>query len=295
MSDSTLSMKLDRLNDGVLCNLQIGFWGARSKLDKEMLGDNIPKEIVRAVHDLVDDKSAIDDIRTVQRQIKYIVKTNAIAFPIDSVWFLPKHKIQEVSEQIDERIIQINELTDVLASKFKGMERKFAKKYPQFYDHKKYPRDIKKRFYADYTFFHIGLPESIATELDPKEYNRKIEKFRGMVETMESDMVNLIANKLVNRLDLLASQCSGETTPHGKTISSINRFLAKWNDLWKGHVDEAKLTRIMNMLKKQMKKVDSDRLKGNEDFRNEVGRKVENIISKIEKIPNVELKRKIDI
>jgi hypothetical protein len=216
-------------------------------------------------------------------------------FPIDSVWFIPKHKIQEVSDQIDERIEKIDELTDVLASKFKSMERKFAKKYPDYYNPNKYPRDIKKRFYASYTFFHIGLPASLATELDPKEYNRKIEKFRGMVNAMESDMVNLIANKLVNRLDLLASQCSGQTTPHGKTISSINRFLDKWDDLWKGHVDEAKLTRIMNMLKKQMKKVDSDRLKGSEDFRNEVGAKVDNIISRIQKIPNVELKRKIDI
>ena len=52
---------------------------------------------------------------------------------------------------------------------------------------------------------------------------------------------------------------------------------------------------IVGRLRREMKKVSVDRLKNNDDFRQQVSSKVDAMIKKLEKLPNVELKRKIDI
>jgi hypothetical protein len=52
---------------------------------------------------------------------------------------------------------------------------------------------------------------------------------------------------------------------------------------------------IIARLRKEMKKVSIDRLKGNEDFRAEVGDKLGSMLKKLDKMPNVQLKRRLDI
>ena len=83
MKKTTVEQKLARLNEGTLCSIQTGFWGASAKYDKNKLGKDVPKDIVRAMQDLLDDKVLMDDIRNIQWQAKYLVKNNSLPFPID--------------------------------------------------------------------------------------------------------------------------------------------------------------------------------------------------------------------
>lgn len=297
MAKKSLEEKLARLNEGVLCNFRIGFWGARAKYDTQKLGDDVPKEIVRAVKDLLTDKTLIDDIKNIQWQAKYLLKCNSLAFPIDGVFFIPKKKIVYVNERLEEMNKEHEARVNKLIASYSGLVRKFEKQYPDEYDENKYPskKELRSKFYIDYKFFNIATPDSSAEVLDPDEYKRTIEKFRGMVEEMEEMSITVIGNELLQKIDKLHQQCETGENLHGKTVGAVNRFLDKWNDLWSGNVDSRQMKIIMSRLKKEMKKVEIDRLKSNEDFREEVAGKLGNIINRLESIPNVSLKRKIDI
>jgi hypothetical protein len=285
------------LNEGVLCSFQVGYWGASAKLDKNHLGPKVPKEIVRAMQDLFDDKLLIQDIMTVLRQAKYFVTSNSLPFPIDAVTFIPKHKITEINTGLLEYQAELDERVDRLLSKYNLLKRRFQRKYPEYYRPEKYPdkNTLRARYYMRWNFFQIGVPEAAAAVIDPVEYQKEVDKFKGMVSEMEELTVNLIGNELLTRLDKLHKQCTTGEGLHGKTVNSINRLVDKWDDLWKGHVDDKKMKMIIARLRKEMKKVSIDRLKGNEDFRAEVGDKLGSMLKKLDKMPNVQLKRRLDI
>jgi hypothetical protein len=288
---------LDNLSEGVLCSFQLGYWGASAKLDNKNLGKDVPKKIVRAMQDLLEDKLLIQDIYAVLRQAKYLVTNNSLPFPIDAVTFIPKHKVTEVNDGLLELDEELDDRVERLIGKYDTLRKQFKKKYPQYYRKEKYPTksQLRKRYYMRWRFFQIGVPDQAATELDPKQYKREVDKFKDMVKEMEEMTITLIGNQVLERIDKLHKQCETGEGLHGKTVSSINRLIAKWDDLWKGHVDDKKMKMIIIRLKKEMGKVSIDRLKGNEDFRLEVGKKLGNMMKKLEDMPDVQLKRKLDI
>jgi hypothetical protein len=296
---TTLEQKLDRLNEGVLCSIQTGFWGASAKYDKNKLGKEVPKQIVRAMQDLLDDKMLMDDIRNIQWQAKYLVKNNSLPFPIDGVFFLPKNQIGHINKRLEELMEEFDTRVSKFIRNYDGLIKKFKKRYPVQYkmQAKKYPskKSLRNRFYLRWTFFSIDAPDSTAGILDPNDYKRTVDKFQGMVDEMEEMALNVIANDLFTRLNKLRDQCTTGEKLHGKSVSSLNRFLDKWKDLWRGNIDNKRMKVIVSRLKKEMKKVEITRLKDNQNFREEFAGKLGSIMDKIDNIPNVTLKRKLDI
>ena len=63
-----------------------------------------------------------------------------------------------------------------------------------------------------------------------------------------------------------------------------------------GHIDQTKMKSIVKSLKHQMKKSGSaDVLKENAGIRNELGKRLGKIISRLDNVPNLSLKRRLDI
>jgi hypothetical protein len=294
-----LTKRIDRLNECVLINFQRGFWTASAKFDKSKLGSKVPKEIIRATQDLLDDKTLIDDILTVQNKAKYFVKNNSLPFPIDSVFRIPQDKIIYVEDELTNYFMPMHqERVEILANAIDKLEKRFKKKYPNEYRPELYPtkKEIRQRFYIRYTPFYFGVPEKGLEVFNSKAYQRQVSKIKGMLDEMEEMTVAVIGNDLLKRIDNLHSKCQDDgDSLHGKSVGSITRFIDKWDDLWRGEVDDKKLTMIVGRLRREMKKVSTDRLKNNDDFRNEISGKLETIMEKLERIPNVELKRKIDL
>ena len=106
--------------------------------------------------------------------------------------------------------------------------------------------------------------------------------------------INIIGNALLNRINRLQAQCEGDKINAG-TVSSLERFMGKWEDLWKDNVDSEKFQGIMKSLRLQMAKTTADRLKSNEDFRSKAAKKFDSIVKQIKKVPDFKLKRKLDV
>ena len=290
-------MKAEQLQEGVLCNLKIGRWDASAKLSKDKLGKDVPKEIIRAMQDLIEDRRLLKDIATIRRMAKGHLMRNSLPFPIDGVWFVPKDRIDYIDHQFKQYKKENDARVELLINNYSKLKASMKKKYPDYYRPKKYPSvsQLRVKFYFNWQFFHIALPKSgKASVLSPKLYKREQEKFNGMIKEMEEMTVTLIANRLFHRINRLSEQCSSGKVNKG-TITSIDRFLKNWNDLWSGYIDQKRLRTIMAQLKAQMKTVSADNLKDNEDYREKIGNKMDSLLSKIKNIPDVKLKRKLDI
>lgn len=289
-------MRPEQLQEGVLCSLRVGRWDASIRMDKNKLGQKVPKKIVRAMQDLIDDRTLLADMATIRRMAKGLLQRNSIAFPIDSVYWIPKDKIVMLDEEFTKLKTENDKRFQKFIKQYGKLKRDFKKKYPDYYDEKKYPSKaaLKDKFYFRWQFFHFQIPTKETKLLSPKMYKREMEKLAGMVKQMEEMTINLIGNKLLERVQKLSAQCESGKINAG-TYNSVDRFLKRWDDLWKDHVDEKKLTMIMSRLKREMKKSSAERLKNNEDFRSKLNTQLESTMAKIKKIPNFELKRKLDI
>ncbi len=289
-------MELEQLQTGVLCNLKVGRWDASTKFDKNRLGSDVPKEIVRAMQDLIDDRTRLKDIATIRRTAKGELMRHSIPHPIDGCWFVPKEQIPYLDEKFTELKAENDDRVNALLRDYSKLKDRMHRKYPKYYKPEKYPtrKELRQKFYFSWQFFDIGLPNGKSGVLPPAMYKREQKKFSNMVKEMEEMTVNLVANRLLQRIDNLKKQCSGGRI-NTLTVDSVDDFLGKWDDLWSGYVDHSKMHSIMKQLKTQMKKVTADDLKDSEAFREEVGNKMDKLINRLKKIPDVQLKRKLDV
>jgi len=289
-------MRLEQLQEGAFCQLKIGRWDASIRLPKEKLGNQIPKEIIRANQDLIEDRTLLKDLATIRRSAKGYLFRNSLPFEIDGVYWVRKDKIPEMDAKFDEFKDEYKIRLDKLARNYIKMKNNFRKKYPDYYNGKKYPSTskLKSKFYFRWNFFHFAIPDKETKILSPKLYKREQEKFKNMIANMEEMTITLIGNLLIRRAQRLSNQCdSGKI--NGGTVASIERFMKRWDELWSDYVDEEKMQKIMKSLKKQVKSMSAERLKNNEDFRSKMGKTLEEVIGNIQNVPGFELKRNLDI
>lgn len=289
-------MQVEQLEEGVLCSLKMGRWAASVRMPKSKLGKSVPKEIVRAMQDLIDDRTLLKDLATIRRSAKGLLLRHSIPFPVNGVFFVPKDQINDLDEKFTEFQAEKEIRLAKLIKNYKKLKKQFKAKYPDYYEEKYYPseRKLRKKFYFSWQFFQFTLPDKGAKVLSPAIYKKEQEKFQKMVGQMEEMTISLVGNMLHKRLQRLATQCDSGKVNAG-TVASVDRFLSRWDDLWRGHVDDKKMRVIMAQLKRQMKQASAERLKNNDDFRGETQSKIESLMSKLQNVPNFELKRKLDI
>lgn len=289
-------MRLEKLNEGALCQLKMGRWDASIRMDKEKLGKNVPKEIVRAMQDLVDDRTLLQDMAAVRRASKNFLKNNSLAFPVDGVFWVMKKDIEKIDAFFTEKKAEYQARLKVLKKNLPKMKRKFAEAYPKYYDEKFYPtpEELDRKFYFSWNFFHFQIPSKKTQILSPEMYRRETEKLHGMVREMEEMTVNLIGNELLKRIETLKEQCENDSI-NAATVGSIDRFMEKWNELWKGNIDNQKLQGIMKSMRVQMARTSADKLKNSDEFRAKAAERLGKVIGRIENIPNIEIKRKLDV
>jgi hypothetical protein len=289
-------MKPEQLHEGMLCQLDIGRWGANKRLKKDKFGKDLPTEIIRGVQDLLEDKSLLDDQLSIKRSALGFLRRNSMPFPIDGIFWVPKHKIALLDEEFTKLKEEYEAGTNKIIRNLSKLKKDFERKYPDFYDESNYPSpsQLRKKYRFHWQFFQFDLPDKKAGILSPEMYKREKEKFDAMAKEMNDMTLNIIGNALLKKIERLQAQCEGDKINAG-TVSSLERFMRKWEDLWQDNVDSEKFQGIMKSLRIQMARTSADRLKSNEDFRNKAAKKFDQITKQIKKVPDFKLKRKLDV
>jgi len=289
-------MKLEQLNEGAFCQLKIGRWNASTKLDKSKLGKDVPKEIIRANQDLIDDRTLLKDLSTIKRSARGYLIRRSLSFNIDGVFWVRKEDIPKIDEKFFEFKKEYEVRLEKLIRNYVKMKNDFRRKYPEYYIPDKYPRsnELRRKYYFDWNFFHFVIPDKKTNILSPGIYKRETEKLKNMVKEMEEMTINLVGNMLIKRAEKLAVQCESGNI-NAATFNSIEEFMKRWDNLWGDFIDEEKMKSVFSSLKKNLKGMNADTLKDNDSFRGKMGKTLEDAVEQIKNISGFELKRKLDI
>lgn len=282
-------------SEGVLIQLVCKQWEGRAQLEKEKM-KGLPKEIVRGRHELLVNRDTLKEISAIKRRAKTLLEYCALPFPIDSVYWVKKESVVLIEQDLQDIKTDFDNQVNLFIEGFQKEKRAFRKQYPEFYRPEKYPSVdcLKEKFRLDWRFFQMTLPDAGFGILSPEQMKRETEKLKGVVKEMEQMTVNMIGNLLYKRIFKLKKQFNNDRV-NASTVESIEVFFHRWDDLWAGHIDEKKLTKVMDGLRANMKGVSVEQLKTDKEVMQELNDVIEETMEDIKAIPDFKLAPRFDI
>jgi len=286
---------------GLLVNLKMGDWAGRAKLSDDQLKD-LPKEIVRGVYDLLagEDKEALKDLVSFDNKTRNWVKGRTIPFPIDGVYFILGTNIEEVIQYLDERKVEREEIVNGLADRLEGGIKYFADKYPAYYKAAmakgKYPtrQEFKKKFVFEFKFFQINLPDKNLSFISPELYKQEMNKFKNEIDVMKQEVINIIYTELLDKTNNLYKQCA-DGKPSQKTLNYLQRFFETVDTVYSDFIDRKDVWEMINKVRKSIEGVEAVDLRTEESLKMSFASDMKKVVKSIKILPDVQLKRAIDI
>lgn len=282
---------------GMLINLSMGSFSGRKKLDQDQL-ENLPKEIVRGVHDLFEHafKEKLEAISKHDAETRGKVKSLSVPFPIDGIYFLSYNRIETVIDYLDGRKKSRRELVEEVLANYEEAKNSFAKKYPAYYAKAqyKYPTKAKLagRFYFEYQFLKISAPDKNPM-ISPEQYKREMEKFRETITNMKQEVVGIIYQELSDLTNRLKHQ-SKDGKMNQRTFNNLHKFFEQIDSTYSEFIDRQDLQETINKVKAGIKGMSADMLRDNDAQRAKFHKAISALTAEIQALPDVETKRAID-
>lgn len=289
--------KVDATNvfaKGALINLKVRAWGASAKLDVTELG--IDLEIVRAMNDLIEDKSSLKLMSSIKNEAKRHIQINSLPFPVDGLYFIPKDRVIEVDDYLNIKKYEYTNVLEKFIEQYDELKENFKQKYPNFYKESKYPTKAKlmSMFQFEWTWRTFSVPDEELQMLSPELYRREVEKFKKEINEMKDYAVSTIGRELVQRINNLKDSCFGERRVNQGTINGINDVLEKFYTLWNGFVDDKDLRSIIKDCQNMLDGIDAESIRDNIDLKEAIGRAAGELVKNIKELPNPVVQRALD-
>jgi hypothetical protein len=282
---------------GMLISLNMGGYAGRKKLSEDQLKD-LPKEIVRGVHDLFEKsfKEKLDGIGKYDGVTRNYVKEMSVPFPIDGIYFLSYDKIDFIIEYLDERKKSRVDLVKEVLEDYETAKESFAKKYPDYYSRAqgKYldKSQLANRFYFEYQFLKISAPDKNPL-ISSEQYKKEMEKFRQTITAMKQEVVGIIYQSLSD-LTLRLKRQSKDGKMNQRTFNNLQKFLEQVDSTYSGFIDRADLQATLKKVKAGIKGMSADMLRDNEAQRAKFHKAISALTAEIKALPDVETRRAID-
>lgn len=291
-----MDSKSNILDNGVLFSIKIYNWNASVKIDPKQINENVPSEIVRAMQDLFCDKTLIKELKKIKNQVFYKIETYAMPFPLENIFFVPHKYLEKIDEYLEEMKFHYFNLVDELIRNYDKLRNDFKEKYPDNYKivKKRYPdaSQLKNKFRFEWNLYSISIPDANDgfKMIDKSIIEKEKAKFQNLMVDMEKQTIELIRDKLIDRINVLAEQCNNGTINRA-TMGSVTNIIEQWEEIWQNCLDQKTLGNAIKSVKMTLNKVGNvDAFKENEKLQGQVEEKLEKIVSRLKK---VEFKRKI--
>jgi len=293
----------EAFQNGYLVNLRVRKWGATAKADESALGEDFPKEIYKAVQDLLDVKGRelLDGLGFIKGQANRIIHDNSIYFPIPGFRFLKENsegtRLNRVNERIGEYKRQYFNAADEFVNQFETLKDNYAKEYPKHYNSDNYPTEVqlKNIFKFEFQIFEFKGPGEALKKISPDVYNSQMLEIKNNIREMGDYVLKVVANELVERMSVLQGQCN-DGKINSATLNSISDLISRFDDLYGDFVDQKKIKEYIGDMKEYLDGTDANMLRSSEGFRSMVADKAKEIGQGIQNIPAIKgkLKRSFD-
>lgn len=283
---------------GMLIHLSLGGYHGRVQLSEEQLKD-LPKEIVRGVHDMfdIDFKSLLKDVFSQENEIRRWIKALSIPFPIDGVYFIPSKSIEFVIKNLEDMRIARKDLIQKTVDVYDASIKIFSEKYPDFYRHalnKYISKDqFADRFYFSYQFIKVQAPDKNSKFISPEMYKLEMQKFKESIEDMKKEVLSVIYTELIQLTKRLKTQCS-DGKPNQRTFDSLNTFLSKIDNVYSDFIDRKDMKEVIEKIRKEVLGIDAVSLRDSENFKKKFGKEIASLAKEIKALPDIRLKRSIE-
>lgn len=287
---------IDVFSRGSLCHVHIRCWGAMSRLGEEFYGEKMPPEIVRAVYDLLKDKTALKDLHAMRDEAHRFVDRFSMPYPVPGLSFILKQDIEAVDAGLRRREEEFGgALTKFLAS-YEADVADFANTYPHLYKPKRYPSldQMRDRFHFSWVFRMFQVPTEKMSVLPPEVYKEELNKMRAEALRMRDVAISAIGAQFLKKIEALGEQCKDGGMVHTSTVNSLRDFLDRFDKSWDGYLGHQKLSEMVEQCKHYLDDVGADEIRLDDDFRKMVGDKMAGISKQFRSIADARLKRRLD-
>jgi hypothetical protein len=284
---------------GMLIRVVMGGYSGRKRLDSDQLQD-LPKEIVRGVHDLFG-KEFKEMLRQIDRhgsEARHDVTDYSISFPIEGVYFVPSNKIGSIIEKLEKRKEERAELVKTIVENYEEAIKNFQEKYPEFYRRAKHKyltkEQLASRFYFKYQFVKIQPPSGDDIEISPEMYKAEMNKFRDTINEMKQEVLSTIYEELLSATERIKNQCT-EGKPNQRTLNNLNIYLDRIKEVYSDFIDRADIKEAIKKIKAQVLGVNADALRDSEELKKKFGEEVGKLAREIKALPDIPLKRALEL
>lgn len=214
---------IDRIfTDGVLIDLDIGYWSGQKRLRPEDLELSEVPEIYSLGKKYLVFKEVINRFRRLEKRARRYVDMHSFAFPVGSTRFVPRRAAIELLPKLDEMKDEFYREVDNFVANYDVVRQETLKTYSAYRKHLEpyYPSaaEVRAKFHFDYHLYTISAPSidrvssvELAAEEEVyrkyvREYDEKLRReFDGFIDSVvkqlrarAADLCSRIAAKVRN-------------------------------------------------------------------------------------------------
>ena len=286
---------------GILLVFDTHVWLGSKRLTKNQMKHLTKEEKiewVNATKKLID-KEALTDIRAIVSKCRSIIDSASLPFPIESMRFIPKDLVDEISDKLNEAIEVFNENVSIFEENYEEYIDKAEKILEPrgLFDREDYPDNIRDKFGITYRFLEMSVPGELQ-KFSPKIYKEEQEKFKALMEETRNEAIIFLREaflEVVNHITeiLTGEQNSGEARVIRQgTLDKLDKFFEEFQT--KNIFKDKELSKIINEARDVMFGIDSASLKMNTRLREKIGEKMEKVQDVLSK-SITKFKRTVDL
>lgn len=249
---------LDQIfQDGVLIDLQVGYWQARAANTTRDLGiaksrDLLPDFIAGLGTKRLIDKNLVDTWGNLANRARYAITKRSFEFPIGKHRFIPLAALPAAEIELQDIKREFETSIDYLVRNYDAFRERMLSKSPEhrraLAGHFPAKRDLREKFYMTWTPFVLSLPrkakveiakrESIATTVAERERLAKLRqadqeraerRYREHLETQMqgflTEAVNTLRTKAVDLCTTIAAKVRSGEVVTDRNLNQMRRFV----------------------------------------------------------------------
>ena len=303
---------------GVLVEIHISMWTGQKALTPEDLGLD-PTKVSDAFilgRKYLIPETAIAEFRTLDGQARHVLDTSGFSFPIGGARFIPKKKLNEVIEELQEYKVKYDALSDKLVQDYaqhrvemlpvyreaasqayfnttptteefsiegkeeakKAFIEAFLARVETFYPS---VEALRSKFSLEWNVFEISAPSKteVANESWQKTVNAKMDAF-------VTDVVKTLRNEVVEACGKLHKRLVEGKVIHGNSLNALKDFIARYREM--NFVGDTSIESQLNALEKEVLDVfPAERFHTDEDVQTELKRRLIQITEAVTQVSDI--------
>ena len=288
------------MKEGCLLRVRMSAWGNRAVLEDNEI-DQLGEKFIRGSKDLID-SAALLKLRSLRYEVTRYLRAGCLPWIDDGIYFIPKSKVVEVSDYIDDAIKRMNDEVSELVNTYEELKTQMKKEVDEAnkrngtnikFDEAKYPTtdSLRGKFSLSYQFFFIAVPESGGI-LDSKQIAREREKLNDSIKEAAEVGILWVRKKFSEIVVNLNEKLSTGGKFKNASVTNLQSFVDEFDNLnvW----NDVELKKIIDKCRKSIGGVDPQDLRDDDDFAKKIETEMNGVVASIQKLGDERLKRAVD-